>query len=105
MTVRVNGFDVECEKFGFPMSDDKGEGGVGTKDIPKNVAEEGKECSEDVKTKEKESNDDHTNFLVLVRDCYNMQSGLCFSHSSFITNNFQFTINVHTFSYVLTTLL
>ena len=66
MVVRVDGLNVECEEFLFPASDNKGEGGVGTKDIPKDIAKESEDCSENVKTEEEETCSDHTYFLVSV---------------------------------------
>ena len=39
--IRIDGFDVECKEFSLLMSDNKGYGGVGTEDVPEDVAEEG----------------------------------------------------------------
>ena len=38
MIVRVDRLDVECEEFSFLTSDNKGYGGVGTEDIPEDIA-------------------------------------------------------------------
>ena len=65
--VGVNRFNVECEEFSFPTSDNKGEGGVSTKDIPEDVAKEGKDSGENIKAEKKEENANHT-ILVLVQD-------------------------------------
>ena len=40
--VGVNRLNVECEELSFLMRDDEGYGGVGTEDVPEDVAEEGK---------------------------------------------------------------
>ena len=64
--VGVNGFDVECKEFLLLVSSDEGYGGVGTEDVPEDVAEEGKYSSECVKGKNEEEDGDHTMFLVFV---------------------------------------
>ena len=38
--VGVDRFDVECEEFSFLARDDEGKGGIGTKNIPEDIAEE-----------------------------------------------------------------
>ena len=42
MIVGVDGLNMESKEFLFVTGDDKGKGGIGTKDIPKDVAEESK---------------------------------------------------------------
>ena len=37
--VGVNRLNVECEELSFLMRDDEGYGGVGTEDVPEDVAE------------------------------------------------------------------
>ena len=39
MIVGVGRLDVECEEFAFLVSNDEGQGGIGAKDIPEDVAE------------------------------------------------------------------
>ena len=51
---------MECEDFSFLTGDDKGYGGVGTKDIPEDIAEEGESSGESVKDEEGKENVDHT---------------------------------------------
>ena len=40
--VGVDGLDVECEDFSFLARDDERQGGIGTEDIPEDIAEENK---------------------------------------------------------------
>ena len=51
---------MECEEFSFLTSDDEGQGGVGTEDIPENVAEESEDSSKSVKGEKEEEDADHT---------------------------------------------
>ena len=60
MIVGVYGLDVECEEFSFLTSDDEGKGGVGTEDIPKDIAKECKYGGESVKGENEKENADHT---------------------------------------------
>ena len=57
---------MESEEFSFLTSDDKGQSGVGTENVPEDVAEKGECSSEGVKGENEEEDADHTLFLVLV---------------------------------------
>ena len=70
MVVGIDGFNVEGKEFLFSASDNEREGSVGTEDVPKDVAKEGKEGSDNVKTEEEENKSNHTNVLVLVVDSF-----------------------------------
>ena len=60
--VRIDGFDVESKEFSFLTSDDKGQGRVGTEDVPENISEESKDGSESIKGEKEEEDANHTIF-------------------------------------------
>ena len=62
MIVGVDRLDVECKEFLFLMSDDEGYGGVGTEDIPEDIAKESEYGGESVEGENEERDADHTNF-------------------------------------------
>ena len=58
--VGIYGLDVECKEFSFAMRNDEGKGGIGTEDIPEDIAEEGEYGGESVKGENEEKDADHT---------------------------------------------
>ena len=63
MIVRVDGFDVERDKFAFSLGNGESKGCVGTEDVPKDVAKEGKYGSESIKGEKGKKDADHAIFF------------------------------------------
>ena len=58
--IRIDGFDVECKEFSLLASDNEGQSGVGTEDVPEDVAKESEYSSEGIKSENEEEDADHT---------------------------------------------
>ena len=54
---------MECKEFSFLTSDNERKGGVGTKDIPEDIADEGESGGESVKGENEKEDANHTIFF------------------------------------------